>query len=155
MPRYTQEDEQIPHSEFGIVKDEEYLLRILYEPEHILNGSILETAISLTDLKEKGFSLDRESYVDNIVIQQRITTQTDRNPTQRQSNVITKFKCVDVRSISDEAMNERLFIIIDDIPPDNNQAHAAIYSSKENLGRGALRKLRWQLLPILQKGLSF
>lgn len=155
MPRYTQEDEQISNSEFGIVKDEEYLLRILYEPEHILDGLILDTAISLTDLKEKGFSLDREKYVDKDVIQQRIAKQTDKNPTQRQNNVVTKFMCLDVRSILDEATNERLFIVIDDIPPDNNQAHAAIYSSKENLGKGALRKLRSQLLPFLQEGLSF
>ncbi|WP_442498239.1 hypothetical protein [Methylobacter sp. sgz302048] len=133
------------------MRNEEYLLRIIYAPEHIVNGSVIESAIALDDLSQRGFSLDRETYVDDTVMQQRIITQTNRNPAQRQSNIVAKFQCCRARSILDE-MDERVFIVIDDAQ-DDNKAHASLYSAKENLGRGALRKLRSQLLPLLQENL--
>lgn len=149
MSRYTREDEQTAHSALGVVKDEEHLLRVIYAPEHIRNGSVIESAIALEDLKERGFSLDRASYVDDAVIQQRIAAQTDRKPDQRQSNFIAQFECVSVRNISDES-NEQAFIVID-TAQDDNLAHASLYSANANLGRGGLRKLRDKLLPLLQE----
>lgn len=149
MRRYTLEDERSSHSEFGAVKDEEYLLRVVYAPEHIKEGLVIEASISLDDLKSKGFSLDREMYVDNALMQQRISIQTERNPDMRQSSSISKFRCSDAREILDQA-NERAFIVIDDAIVEN-KAHASLYSAKEGLGKGTLRKLRSLLLPLLQQ----
>ncbi|WP_394754372.1 hypothetical protein [Crenothrix sp.] len=149
MPRYTQEDEKIAHSEFGVVKDEEYLLRIIYAPEHIRDDLVIESAIALDDLSTRGFSLDRDAYKNDSAIQQRISTQSDKQPDQRQTYFIAKFQCISVRDMLDEA-NKRAFIVIDDVH-DDNKAHASLYSAKANLGKGILRKLRSQLLPLLQK----
>ena len=148
--RYTQEDEKISHSEFGVVKDDEYLLRVIYAPEHIVDGLVIETAISLDDLSTRGFSLDRKIYKDDALIEQRIVNQTQKSPEQRQSSSISEFLCVDARNISvPEQTNERAFIIIDDAQ-DDNQAHASLYSAQDGLKKGALRKLRALLLPLLQ-----
>lgn len=148
--RYTLEDEKNSHSEFGVVKDEEYLLRVIFSPEHIVDGLVIESAISLEDLSIRGFSLDRETYKDDAVIQRRIVNQLEKNPDQRQSSFISKFRCGDARAISapDQAI-ERAFIIIDDAQ-DDNMAHASLFSAQDGLKRGALKKLRTFLLPLLQ-----
>lgn len=149
--RYTQEDEKNSHSEFGIVKDEEYLLRVIYAPEHIKDGFVIESAISLEDLSTRGFSLDRELYKDDTLIEQRIVNHTQKRPDERQSSFISKFLCGNARGISDpEQTNERAFIVIDDAQ-DDNLAHASLYSAQNGLKRGALKKLRTLLLPLLQR----
>jgi hypothetical protein len=150
--RYTLEDEKISHSEFGVVKDEEYLLRVIYAPEHIKDGLVIESAISLEDLSTRGFSLDREMYKDDALIELRIVDQTQKSPDKRQSSSVSEFLCGDARGISTslpEQTNERAFIIIDDAQ-DDNQAHASLYSAQDGLKRGALKKLRALLLPLLQ-----
>lgn len=150
--RYTQEDEKISHSKFGVVKDEECLLRVIYAPEHIVDGFVIGSAIPLQDLSARGFSLDREMYKDDALIEQRIVTQTQKSPDNRQSSSISRFLCGDARDIStpvSEQINERAFIVIDDAQ-DDNPAHASLYSAQDGLGNGALRKLRSLLLPLLQ-----
>ena len=148
--RYTQEDEKISHSEFGVVRDDEHLLRVIYAPEHIVGGFVIESAISLEDLSTRGFSLDREMYKDDTLIEQRIVNQTQKRPDERQSSFVSKFRCGDARGISvTYQTNERAFIVIDDAQ-DDNQAHASLYSTQDGLKRGALKKLRTLLLPLLQ-----
>jgi len=150
--RYTQEDEKISHSTFGVVKDDEYLLRVLYAPEHLVDGLVIESAISLEDLSTRGFSLDRKTHKDDDLIEQRIVNQTQKNPSNRQSSAISEFLCVDARSISiaaPEQPKENAFIIIDDAQCDN-PAHASLYSAQDGLKKGGLRKLRSLLLPLLQ-----
>lgn len=147
---YTQEDEKISHSEFGVVKDQEYLLRVIYAPEHIVDGFVIESAISLEDLSTRGFSLDREMYKDDTLIELRIVNQTQKNPDKRQSSSVSKFLCGDARVISiPEQTNERAFVVIDDAQ-DDNRAHASLYSAQDGLGKGTLRRLRSLLLPLLQ-----
>ena len=148
--RYTLEDETVSHSKFGIVADDEYLLRVIYSPEHIINGSVIESAISLDDLSTRGFSLDREMYQDQSLITKRIEIQSQKKPAERQSSSIFRFKCGAARSI--QIINQhdnRAFIVIDDAQQ-NNEAHASLYSAQIGLGKGELRKLRSLLLPLLE-----
>ena len=148
--RYTLEDETVYHSKFGIVADDEYLLRVIYSPEHIINGSVIESAISLDDLSTRGFSLDREMYQDQSLIARRIEIQSQKKPAERQSSSIFRFKCGAARSI--QIINQhdnRAFIVIDDAQQ-NNEAHASLYSAQNGLRKGELRKLRSLLLPLLE-----
>ncbi|MGZ8186586.1 MAG: hypothetical protein ACXWTL_09090, partial [Methylobacter sp.] len=85
-------------------------------------------------------------------IEQRIVNQTQKNPDKRQSSCVSEFLCGDARCILipvPEQTNERAFIIIDDAQ-DDNPAHASLYSAQDGLKRGALKKLRTLLLPLLQ-----
>jgi hypothetical protein len=106
----------------------------------------------LEDLSTRGFSLDREMYKDDNLIEQRIVNQTQKSPDKRQSSSVSKFLCGDSRGISiqvPEQTNERAFIVIDNAQ-DDNLAHASLYSAQDGLKRGTLKKLRALLLPLLQ-----
>jgi len=148
MP-YTVEDEQRSQSEYspGIVKDKEDLLRTVFNPEHMRDGEVIETAIPLEDLKSRGFSVDRKQYAQKNILQQRIEYQMGRLPEKRQSGLIVRLQCGAVRNLHDEN-GERAFIVIDTALKENI-AHASICSATDR-GRGALRKLRSLLLPYLQ-----
>lgn len=147
---YTVNDELCVQSTWspGVVKNEEVLLRTVFHPEHVLDGKVIETAISLTDLKSSGFSVDRFEYADRIILQKRIERLINNSPQLRHSGLIANFECFSVREFSDE-LDERAFIVIDTAEKENT-AHASIYSAKER-GKSALRKLRALLLPFLQE----
>ena len=150
MSKYTLDDEIISHGQFGIVEDNENLIRVLYEPEHIKNGMLLETAISLEDIKVRGFSLDRESYVKSTVIRNRIRNQKSKNPITRQRDTKSIFSCIGIRQIVD--LNGVRVCVVLDTPSVTNPAHASLYSMK--CSNSQLRKLRGLILPILQEGLT-
>jgi hypothetical protein len=150
MPKYALEDERISHGKFGVVEDDENLIRILYEPEHIRDGVLLEAAIPLEDLKERGFSLDREAHVKSKIVEDRIKTQKAKNPGNRQRDTKSVFRCINIRNIID-CNGIRLCIVLDS-PSKSNPAHASLYGIK--CSGSELRKIRGLLIPALQEGLQ-
>lgn len=46
----------------GIVEDAEDLLRILIHPDHVVEGQIIPAHVSLADLRDRGYSVDRRRY---------------------------------------------------------------------------------------------
>lgn len=149
--RYSEEHESTSQSQHspGPVKDPEELLRVLFYPEHVKDGCVLQTAIPLKDLRERGFSVDRRAFAIRSVIEQRISRQmaTENMREERQENAISKFRCGAVRELLNED-GSRACIVIDTAEPEN-PAHASIYSI-EALGDGGLRKIRNLILPLLQ-----
>lgn len=150
---YSINDEKCQQTELspGIVQDHEFLLRVIFEPEHVLDGKVIETAISLSDLESRGFSVDRYEHADKSVIQKRIDRQIQNSPENRHSGKVSKFCCLSVRGIYDDD-NERSFIVIDTAMAEN-KAHASVYSAIERK-KSALRKIRSLLIPYLQERLS-
>jgi hypothetical protein len=137
------------HQPFGTVPPvtgDEWLLRLHFSPEHLLNGELVPTAISISDLKERGFSVDREQIVDADQIVARALAQQQRVPEKRETSYLSRFECIAVQRIQYE--NDIAFVIIAS-PTDDNPAHAHILSAQK-LGNGGLRKLRNQLLHELQ-----
>lgn len=150
---YSINDEKCQQTELspGIVQDREFLLRVIFEPEHISDGKVIDTAISLSDLKSRGFSVDRHGYVDKNIIQKRIDGQIEKSPENRHSGKISKFHCLSLRGLCDDN-NQRSFIVID-TAIEENKAHASVYSAiKRN--DSALRKIRSLLIPYLQERFS-
>ncbi len=149
MPhQYSLESEQESQSNFSpkLVSEQEVLLRLLYAPEHIVDGNVIETAISLKDLKCRGVSLDRLSYVEKEIIKKRIAAQTSKAPDKRQEASLSKFSCSDIRSIKNNNNNDQVFLIIDDATQ-TNIAHASIFLIKESCDP---RKARAELVSCLQ-----
>lgn len=103
--RYGIDDEKCSQSQYscGVVDDEEILLRTVYQPEHIVGGRVIETAISLTDLDERGFSVDRHLSVTSRILSQRAEEQMAKCPEQRQEYRIACFPCGAVRRYRDDA----------------------------------------------------
>ncbi|MBD1995096.1 hypothetical protein H6G00_00440 [Leptolyngbya sp. FACHB-541] len=126
--------------------DNEWLLRLHFSPEHIQDGEFVPTAISLSDLKERGYSLDREAFVERHLIVDRAEAQSMRLPEKRKESYLSRFECGPVRCLKHEG--ETAFEVKES-PRHDNPAHAHILSA-QRLGDGALRKLRNYLLPYLK-----
>lgn len=133
------------------VEDGEILLRTDFSPIHIQNGQLLAAAISSADLKDRGFSVDREHMVDPATIDVRAGEQMVKAPVDRQEAWISPFECGPVRADTYEGDGERAFRIEHD-PVDGNDAHAAIYSSIPR-SRSHIKGLKAVLLPHLNRGL--
>jgi len=150
MPHlYSLESEKETQSNFSphIVKNEEKLLRLVYAPEHVVGGNVIETAISLDDLKCRGLSLDRLAFANKEIILARITVQMKNCPDKREEASLSKFTCSDIRNIKNDS---QVFLIIDDAVKEN-KAHAAIFINKESgTGKSALRRARATLIAYLQ-----
>lgn len=133
------------------VNDGEILLRTDFSPIHIQDGQLLAAAISSTDLKERGFSVDREHMVELATIDSRASEQMQKAPEDRQEAWIAPFQCGPVRADIYEGDNQQAFRIEHD-PVDGNKAHAAIYSytSRKN---SHIKGLKALLLPHLNRGL--
>ncbi|MCT7953247.1 hypothetical protein NG798_25955 [Ancylothrix sp. C2] len=129
--------------------DEELLLRLHFSPEHICNGKVAATAISTSDLKQRGYSLDRKAFVEPQIIADRALTQGAKNPEKREKSYLSQFECGSIRDIKFE---EKPAFEVKESPTCNNPAHAHILSAQK-LGEGALRRLRILLLPYLDKNL--
>jgi hypothetical protein len=149
--RYSTDDESTSQSQHspGPVKESEELLRVLFYPEHVKDGLVLETAIPLEDLRERGFGVDRRGRASRSVIEQRISRQmaNENKREERQESTISKMRCGAVRGVLNEDRG-RACIVIDTASADN-PAHASIYSAKV-LGAAGLRKVRSLILPLLQ-----
>jgi hypothetical protein len=128
------------------VADDEWLLRLHFSPLHFNDGQLVASAISLSDLKDRGFSVDRESIVDIQTIQSRALTQSDRQPEQRETPYLSRFNCAPVRQLR---LDDKDAFRVVEAPIDNNPAHAHILSA-QTLGRGSLKQLRVLLLEQLQ-----
>jgi hypothetical protein len=152
MPhQYTLGSEKEKQSKFslGVVKDEEELLRLLYTPEHVRDGLVIESAISLDDLKCRGLSLDRFDFAKKEIIQERINSQMLKKPEDREEASLAKFTCQDIRSVNNKE-NLQQNLVIDDAT-EENIAHSSIFNNNEiGKGRATLRKSRSLLIEYLQ-----
>ena|SRR5215813_2247210 len=138
---------QNPSISPGIVESLEILLRLGFHPEHMEDGKIGPRAVSLSDLRQKGFSVDREAYVKRQVLQDRAHNQMANRPDDRKEPLISSFSCSDVRVLIG-GDSRRAFIVLDDALPENT-AHASIYSAFSRTD-SQLRQIRALLLTLLQ-----
>ena len=140
----------------GIVKNDEQLIRALINPDHIENGELLPRAISLTDLRKRGFSVHRLAYVSSEIVQRSIDQILSKpfEGRRRESQGVAVLQTRDVRDLKDD--DRQAFVVIDTALP-CNAGHASIYVSyvsDTSLTDSRVRKLRALLLPLLQERMS-
>lgn len=137
----------------GIVSDGEQLLRSLFDPDHIKDGVLQVAAIPLRDLQIRGFSVNRLSHVTPEFITDGINRLLARRPggEPRYSEGVARFSAGAVRSIQDG--ESQVFVVIDTPSPDN-VGHASIYLSDVSMPQSQARRMREQLLPLLQRRMS-
>lgn len=138
---------------FQSVPHEEWLLRLNFNPEHIYNGEVVPSAVSLTDLKSRGYSVDRERLVDIELVAARARDQATNKPELRQAPFLSKFECGSVCSEVDADGKSAFLVEASPVAETEarkaNPAHAHIKSAIQR-GEAALRKIRMLLLPHLQ-----
>ena len=137
----------------GVVKDEEFLLRELFNPQHIRNGELRPAAIPAKDLLSEGFSVNRMKHVTaefvKASIEQRLSKPRKGEPWKNEG--VAKLKTLEVRQILFDG--RQAFVVIDTAEPDN-RGHASIYVATPGEGESHARELRELLLPFLQKRMS-
>lgn len=128
------------------VSDDEWLLRLHFSPEHFYDGALVPSAISTSDLRERGLSIDRECIVNPEIIEKRAADQRVKLPESRVVPYLSRFQCESVRSIEYEG---KVAFEVKASPFSTNFAHADILSAQP-LGKGGLKKLRCLLIEKLQ-----
>lgn len=129
--------------------DNEKLIRLTFTPEHHDGQEFLNGAVSLDDLRERGFSVDRQSITTFEAVCQRVTEQSARNPEKRQVVLFSELVCGALRNEVDIDSGQPVFLV-DATPMPGNDGHASIKSSQP-LGNGGLRKIRTLLIAHMNR----
>ena len=133
----------------GIVADDELLLREMFNPQHVRDGKLLPSAISLHDLRSRGFSVHRMKYVSlafvKVSMEARLSRPRKDEPWK--SEGVAKLDAREVRQLCVD--DEQAFVVIDTALKDN-RGHASIYAAEPGKGDAYARELRFLLLPLLQ-----
>ncbi|GJD90746.1 hypothetical protein BHAOGJBA_4288 [Methylobacterium hispanicum] len=136
------------------VPHEEWLLRLNFNPEHIHGNEVVPSAVSLTDLKSRGYSVDREHLVDIRIVADRAKSHAANRPDDRKVSYLSRFECGPVCGETDAEGKvafriEASPVIATEAQP-ANPAHAHIKSAIPR-GEAGLRKIRMLLIPHLQR----
>ena len=136
------------------IPHEEWLLRLNFNPEHIRDNEIIPSAVSLTDLKSRGYSVDRERLVDIRIVAERAQAQSASKPDDRKTSYLSRFECGPVCGETDAdgkvAFSVEASPVIATETQPANPAHAHIKSAIPR-GEAGLRKIRMLLIPHLQR----
>ena len=135
----------------SVVRDEEFLIREVCDPEHWdSNGNLVETAIPVRDLRERGFSVHRRTYTTaefvKQAIQERCGKPRQNGPWKEYAAVL---KAEEVRSIRIEDEDGQALVVIDTALEDN-RAHASIYVATPKRSKRDAKRARTYLLPFLR-----
>lgn len=132
----------------GIVADEEWLLRIMLNPDHLVDGQVITAAIPLRDLQTKGFSVDRLKHVTPLFVNKSINRLLARTSggKKRYFVGVARFTAARVREIEEDG--RQVFVVID-TALSCNPGHASIYFVARDMKGSKARQLREELLPLL------
>lgn len=135
------------------LSDDESLVRAFFCPEQHNGTEFLPNAVSLDDLKDRGFSVDRPPYTPVSVLAHRLTNQKAKKPTERE---FPKFSELFYRKLMDDKDGKGNSFFDVQISPvakteqePANPGHASVFSADKSLGRGELRKVRSALIDHL------
>ena len=147
-PHLDESSSAVPGLSPGVVADHEWLLRSIFYSDDIVDGVVQNTAISLDDLRERGYSVNRQHYVSRGVIESGIAKYLQKpfNGIPREYLGIACFKTSTVRDIVSN--DSQAFVVIDAAEPDN-PGHAAIYAANPSIPDSKARQLRSLLFPLL------
>ena len=133
--------------------DEECLLREILNPDHVKDDEIQPSAIPLTDLKKRGFSIHRFQYVTREFVESTINKKLAKTfaGKPRISEGVACFTAGSVRNISYEG--NKAFVVIDTAKP-CNKGHASIYLFNVEMKASQARSMRDKLIPLLENRVS-
>ena len=137
----------------GVVENDEPLLRSVFNPDHVRDGQVQPSAISLKDLQERGFSVNRLWYVTQEFVEDTISRTLTRTfqGSPRESEGVAYFTARAVRDVQDNGI--QAFVVIDTALQDN-RGHASIYLANPDVKPSQARRMREKLLPLLHGPIS-
>ena len=153
IPHLDESTSASPAFSPGPVQDQEPLLRIIIEPDHISEGRIQPSAVQLRDLTQRGLSIHRREYTTEQEVRTATQALTGR-PTaagRRRLEGLASFTAGAVRYIRNQ--ERQAFVVIDTALPDN-RAHASIYLASPQVSQSLAREMREQLLRLMDNRLT-
>lgn len=140
------------------IAENDLLLRLMFGSEHYHLNEVKDAAISLQDLKERGFSLDVKNLAPKRVMEERIKSQVDKaiqkkgsDQEERKLAYITSLLNQELISFLD-LKESQLFETSHD-PVDGNDAHAKLVCVNKEETRSYYVFARNQLRPLLAKSI--
>jgi hypothetical protein len=137
----------------GTVKDDEEVLRSLFNPEHVENGVLQERAISLDDLRCRGYSVHRLRHTDRQTVQRSNEKILGRS-FNGQSRTLVGAAILRAREVRDLRHEGKQAFVVIDTALKCNRGHSSIYAKDSPFSKGRLRKLRELLLPLVDAGMT-
>ena len=135
------------------LSEDESLVRAFFCPEQHDGQEFLATAVSLDDLKDRGFSVDRPILTPLSVLTHRVDSQRANKPDVREFPKYSQLFYAKLREDRDSAGQDYFDVQSSPISKTEdepaNPGHASIYSADKSLGRGGLRKVRTELIKHL------
>ena len=103
----------------GPVQDQESLLRIIIEPDHIREGRIQPSAVQLRDLTQRGLSVYRRAYANKQAVGTDIEALLTRTTAagRRRLEGLANFSTEAVRALT--VQEQQVFVVIDTALPEN------------------------------------
>ena len=153
IPHLDESTSANPTMSPGPVRDQETLLRIIIEPDHIREGRIQPSAVQLRDLTNRGLSVHRKEYTTRNAVDAVAQALLGR-PTaagRRSLEGLASFNTGAVRAIG--IQDRQAFVVIDTALP-NNTAHASIYLASPQVSQSLARELREHLLRLMENTLT-
>ena len=149
IPHLDESTSASPALSPGPVQDQETLLRIIMEPDHIREGRIQPSAVQLRDLTQRGLSVYRRDYAAKQAVEADIQALLGRTTTagRRRLEGLASFNTGAVRAFSTQ--ERQAFVVIDTALP-NNRAHASIYLASPQVSQSLARELREHLLILME-----
>lgn len=150
VPHLNERVSAVPGVSPGVVVDSELLLREIFEPYHVQRGVLKKTAISLTELRETGFSVHRKKHVEFKFVRNSISARLSRPRKGITWKIegIAEILAWDVRKIIDSD-HKSLFVVID-TALEEHPGHASIYAAHPEKGEAYARKIRFHLMELLK-----
>lgn len=142
----------------GPVQNQETLLRIIIDPDHITEGRIQPSAIQLRDLTQRGLSVHRREHTTRQEVEgvaQALIGRATAGATRRLEG-LASFTAGAVRSIrNQQGQNQegQSFVVIDTAQAEN-RAHASIFLANIQTSPSLAREMREQLLNLMTHRLT-
>jgi hypothetical protein len=130
----------------GLVEDNEVVLRTIFDPHHLEGGVLAPAAIALSDLKFRGWSLDRKRFTS--LWKMKLSHRGWMNKKQDLDRCLVL--PIEVGAVRACREQQKQIFSITDMALCSNPAHAAILLSTKG-GDGAARKARSTLMKYLPK----
>ena len=137
----------------GVVTDDEWLLRLIFNPDHVQDGQLQPAAIPLADLQKRGFSINRLQYITREFVENAISRAVARSfdGSPRTSEGVA---CFSARSVRDVRDNGNQGFVVIDTAKTSNLGHASIYLADIEMKPSRARRMRNRLLSLLQERIS-
>jgi hypothetical protein len=131
----------------GLVRDGEIILRTIFDPHHIQGGALSQAAVSLADIRSRGWSVDRKKYTSLWRVKLSHRSWLSKKADLEKCYVIP----VSVEKIRNDCRmgGDQLFVVTD-LALCGNPAHGCVLLSAES-GEGQARRARRVLMGVLPK----